>query len=402
VVLIYTSSDIRKLNSQRIIKVVAENGPISKVEIAEKAGLTPVTVNTIVNKLIKKGIIVNEGIADSSGGRKASLYALKANAFYSVGINIGIDYLAIIVSNLRRVRIYTEIIHLNELMAPESCINLICKKLNSFLQAENIPKAKLLGIGLTLPGLVDVKSGRIMVLPNIPGWEDIDLKLKLEVEFQTHVIIEKDIYGSLLYLKNQKIFNGLNVVFLTIKGGIGMALLLDGKPYKGQNGIAGEIGHVAVREDGVRCKCGNFGCLELYASDYAIINKVRESVLKTKSQLTDEQLKNIDLDYVIKLYREGDAVCREVLLEASKYVGIMLSNMIKIYDPQCIVINCKWIKEVHEALAIIEDTIEKRNALINIKAEITVIYQEDIYLEGAVSLIFEHVLESVTANPLIE
>jgi N-acetylglucosamine repressor len=401
VIPIYTSSDIRKLNSQRIVKVILEEGPISKVDIAEKAGLTPVTVNTIVNKLIKNGMVVNEGIAKSSGGRKASLYAIKANAFYSVGINIGIDYLSIMICNLRKERLYTEIIHQNKSISPQTCIKLIDEKINQFLQTQNIPKSKLLGIGITLPGLVEAENGRVMLLPNIPGWENSDLKTVLQNEFQTLVIIEKDIYGSLLYLKNQKIFDCLNALILTIKGGIGMALFLDGKPYKGQNGIAGEIGHASVCEEGAQCNCGNFGCFELYSSDYAIINKVKE-LKKNNPQLTAEQLENINLDYVIKACREGDAVCRETLFEASRHVGVMLSNLTKIYDPKCIVINSKWLREVNETLAIIEQTMAKRNALINIKTEITVIYQEDIYLDGAVALVFERVLENAAENPLLD
>jgi N-acetylglucosamine repressor len=376
-----------------------ENGPISKVDIAEKLGLTLVTVNQITNILIKKGILVQEGVAESSGGRRAGLYAINAVAFYVIGINMGIHYVSIAIDNLRMETVYTDNIRLNAKSSSENVIRLICDRINQVLQTQGIAKTKLLGIGMTLPGLVDEEKGEVLLLPNMPGWENIPLKEILENEFQTYVTIEKDIYGSLIYLKNRKILTGSNAMLFAIKGGIGAAVLLNGKPYRGENGIAGEIGHALFQVNGDRYNYANSASFELYASDYGIINKVRD---QKRDQLTDEELENLDLTYVINSCQTGDNICKEVLLEAAEYVGIMLSNAIKFYDPKCIIIYCRWIKEVPETLEKIENIIQNSNTLIKMNTEIQVMYQKDIYLEGAVTLVFEHMLESIVDNPLVE
>lgn len=375
-----------------------ENGPISKVDIAEKLGLTLVTVNQITNNLIKKGILVQEGVAESSGGRRAGLYAVNAAAFYVVGINIGIHYVSFAVDNLRMETIYTDSIRLNVKSSPQDVTRLICGKINQVLQIQSITKTKLLGIGVTLPGLVDGEKGQVLLLPNMPGWESFPLKEVLQNEFQTYVSIEKDIYGSLIYLKNRKMLTGSNAMLFAIKGGIGAAVLLNGKPYRGENGIAGEIGHslFQVSGDGNDESDTSF---ESYASDYGIIDKVKT---KKSAQLTVEELNGLDLTYIINSCQAGDVTCKEVLLEAAGYVGIMLSNAIKFYDPKCIIIYSRWIKEVPEALAKIEKIIQNSNTLITMNTEIRVIYQNDIYLEGAVTIVFEHMLESIVDNPLVE
>lgn len=368
------------------------------MDIAEKLGLTLVTVNQITNNLIKKGILIQEGVAESSGGRRAGLYAVNAVAFYVVGINIGIRYVSIAVDNLRMETVYTDSIRLNTKSSPQDVTRLICGKINQVLQIQPITKTKLLGIGVTLPGLVDGEKGQVVLLPNMPGWENFPLKEVLQNEFQTYVTIEKDIYGSLIYLKNRKILTGSNAMLFAIKGGIGAAVLLNGKPYRGENGIAGEIGHALFRVSGDGNDDSDTS-FESYASDYGIINKVK---VKKSAQLTVEELDDLDLTYIINSCQTGDDTCKEVLLEAAEYVGIMLSNAIKFYDPKCIIIYCRWIKEVPETLAKIENIIQNSNTLIKMNTEIQVMYQKDIYLEGAVTIVFEHMLESIVDNPLVE
>ena len=401
-----TTIDLRKKNTLLTLKTIMEGDSITKADVANKTGLTLMTVNTIMNSLMKKAIITDCGVADSSSGRKATLYTVNPAAHNIIGVNIDVGTITFAVSDFNlRIR-EAIVLETNNNTSPEETIDLILKTIVGLIKNHCIKPASILGVGVTVPGPVDEISGVIHSFPNLKGWANIPLKDVLKEKLDIPVFVEKDNYASVLYLKRNLDNTYKNVVSLTIKGGIGTGILLGGRLFRGENGIAGEIGHVSVDMDGPRCNCGNFGCLEIYASDYAIIKNVKNSIEKgVKSGIlcvNDDEIDHLDIDKIIEAALNGDELCRDTILKAAEYVGLAVSNAIKFYDPGYFIINSRWIKEIKEAHSIITDITKERCTLVqNDKINLAFFYEKDVYLMGALKLVREHVIANTYNNRLI-
>lgn len=401
-----TTVDLRKKNTLITLKAIMDGGSITKADVAAKIGLTLMTVNTIMNDLSKKDIITDCGIADSNSGRKATLYTVNPSVHHIIGVDIGVGTVNIGISDLNLNTKEALALDVNNSNSPEETINIILKSVLELMKTHKVKVGNVLGIGITVPGPVNETNGIIHFLPNLKGWDDVTLKDIFEKNLGIPVFVEKDNYASALYLKRRLGSADKNVVSLTIKGGIGTGILLKGSLYRGENGVAGEIGHVSVDVDGPRCNCGNFGCLEVFASDFAIVKDVKKSIKNgEKSSVLskyDYNIESLDINRIIKAAADGDELCLDTVFKAAKYIGIAVSNALKFYDPGYFVINSRWIKEIDGVSRIITDIVKEKCTLIQRdRINLVFIYEEDVYLKGALMLVGEHVLENTVNNRLI-
>ena len=399
-----TITDLRKKNTLVVLKSIMQSGVISKVDVAAQTGLTLMTVNTIINNLVEKNVLIEQGAADVSTGRKAVLYALNPSDYYLLGVNIGIGSVTMAVSNLINEKIDMREIKFSTQNKPDETIAIIKEALRGALKRHDIKTGNVLGMGVAVPGPVNEKTGVVYSLPNLKGWEGVPLKDIFEETFDMPVIVEKDTYASVLYLKTCLEIPYEDVVSLTIKGGIGTGIVLGGNLHRGNNGIAGEIGHVTVVTDGPRCNCGNLGCLECYASDLSIENEVKNRIQDGKAcKISYSDANGPLIDDIIAAAKDGDKLCLSVIQKAAKYLGIAVSNAIKFYDPACFIINSKWVKEISGASEAVTEVVKEQGILLpHQENNIVFLYEENAYLMGALSLVSEHALAEITNNRLIE
>ena len=388
-----TTIDLRKKNTLIALRAIVEFGPITKVDIALKTDLTLMTINTIVNNLLKKNIIKDFGIAESTSGRKATLYAVDPSAYYIVGVNIGVDQITCAITDFDLNTKDITSVKIHPSYTPTKIINLIYESIIEILEKNKITTRGVLGIGVTVPGLVEELNGMVHSLPNIKGWVEIVLKDILENKLNVTVFVEKDNHASVLYLKRNISREYKNVVSLTVKGGIGTGILLNGSLYRGEHGIAGEIGHISLDANGPKCNCGNLGCLEVYSSDMAIVKEVKNNIL------TD---KDLDIDDIIMAAKKGDEAYCKAILDAASYIAIAVCNTLYFYDPGYFLINCKWINEIPQAKQIITKTVNDKCTLLRRqKINIQFNYEEHAYLKGAVFLVFDYMLNNITHTRLL-
>jgi len=198
---------------------------------------------------------------------------------------------------------------------------------------------ELAGIGAGIPGLV-TDGGIITFSPNIP-LRDFNLRKVLNKKYDVPVVIGNDVnvamFGEFKYLNRSDL---KHVLGLFVGTGVGGAIIIDGKLYQGQ-GAAAEFGHMVVNSDGVFCGCGSQGCLEAYASKWAIqeflrsqIKKGRKSTLKDILE-TDDVIKSSAIE---KAYSEGDEITAEAIDRAIRYLGIALGSLINLFNPQMIIL----------------------------------------------------------------
>ncbi|HLX82694.1 MAG TPA: ROK family protein [Terriglobales bacterium] len=192
--------------------------------------------------------------------------------------------------------------------------------------------APLLGIGIGVPGIIDMQTGLVRESPNLPDWVDYPARAVIEERLKAVVILENDANVAALgekWLGAAKDFS--DMAMLTLGTGVGGGLVLGGSIWRGANGMAGEFGHTTVEPDGYQCGCGNRGCLEAYASATAIVRQAKEAITKNGSSALADAA-NSDPEFSAKsiynLAIQGDEDARRIFRYVGRCIGMVLSNMV--------------------------------------------------------------------------
>jgi glucokinase len=203
-------------------------------------------------------------------------------------------------------------------------------------------RGDFLGVGIGSPGPLDRARGVVIVTPNL-GWRDFPLRDEVSKRVNLPATLDNDANCATIgewWCGAAK--GGRNVVGMTIGTGIGGGLILDGKLYHGASDAAGEIGHTTIDSTGRRCKCGNYGCLEAYTSGPAIAERAREVVEGDDDSLlagmVDGDLGRITAQTVFEASKRGDRVALEVVRDTAHFLGVGISNLINIFNPDTFVI----------------------------------------------------------------
>ncbi len=201
---------------------------------------------------------------------------------------------------------------------------------------------EVLGVGIGSPGPLDTHSGTVLMTPNL-GWTDMPLRDRVSEAVELRATLDNDANCAVLGEWWRGAARGGRVVVgLTIGTGIGGGIVLDGRIFHGASDVAGEIGHASIDPTGRRCKCGNYGCLEAYASGPAIANRALEGIAAgTRSRLpdyVDGDLSAITAQTVSEAARDGDAFCLEVIRETAHFLGGAVANLLNIFNPDTVVI----------------------------------------------------------------
>lgn len=211
------------------------------------------------------------------------------------------------------------------------------------MAATGAKRTDFIGIGIGSPGPLDRDKGIVIVTPNL-GWVDFPLRDRISNLAGLPATLDNDANCATVGEWWQGAAKGANnVIGMTIGTGIGGGLIIDGRLYHGASDVAGEIGHTTIDSTGRRCKCGNYGCLEAYASGPAIAERAREAldVEIDKSALADMvggQLDRITAQTVYDAAKAGDLVAREVVRDTARFLGAGIANMLNIFNPDCVVV----------------------------------------------------------------
>jgi glucokinase len=192
--------------------------------------------------------------------------------------------------------------------------------------------SQLMGIGIGVPGIIDMQTGLLRESPNLPGWAEYPVRAEIERRLKTIVILENDANVAALgekWLGAAKDY--LDVAMLTLGTGVGGGLVIGGLIWRGANGMAGEFGHTTVEPEGHPCGCGNRGCLEQYASATAVVRLAKEAIAKnSKSELASAA--HVDAEFSAKsiynLAIQGDEDAKRIFRYVGRCLGIVLSSLV--------------------------------------------------------------------------
>src|SRR5438093_893236 len=200
-----------------------------------------------------------------------------------------------------------------------------------------------LGIGVGAPGPLDREKGIVVVAPNL-GWRDFPLRDRIANRLKLHATLDNDANCATVgewWLGAAR--GGRDVVGITIGTGIGGGLIINGDLYHGASDVAGEIGHTTIDVNGRLCKCGNYGCLEAYASGPAIATRAREALIREDAasllpSLVDGQLERLTAETVYTAAKKGDGLANEIVRDTAKYLGAGIATLLNVINPDVVVV----------------------------------------------------------------
>ncbi len=319
--------DIKNINQGLVLKVIENNGPISRAAIGKIIGLTPPTISAIVRDLINRGIVSEIGKGDSSGGKKPILIQINSESAYIIAVDLGSENgIRVALMDLSCDIVKEKSYHEKDPFTIQNLKNTLSIIINDFLEEIEIPLKKILNICIGVPGIIDYNEMKITAAPYL-NWEISINDLSLS-EPDIPVILENDVNLMALGEKAKGIAQEFdNFVFVGERTGIGAGIIINGKLHQGANNAVGEIGYLLVDPEYAPKNSKDFGCLEKLASSRVIIEKARKRIGK--------QVKIME---IFKLAAEGDSVAAGIIKETLKFLAYGIGNISCVLNPELVVI----------------------------------------------------------------
>jgi glucokinase-like ROK family protein len=390
---------MKDYNKKSVLKIIQNRGPISRAEIANMIDLSRPSVSGIVSQLMDEGWIRELTTEKNERGRKPRPLEIDPNSKFAIGVEIGAFKVRVIVCNLHAIIVESESFSMNQESSAMDVLDKICRIVNEKKRLYQGENKQVIGIGIGMHGAVDPIKGVALFAPNL-GWKHIDLKDYIEKNTELLTIIENDCNSSAL---GELWFgHGLGedkFITVLVDYGIGSSIINDGKIYRGVHHIAGQIGHITVDEDGPKCTCGNYGCLEVMASEPAIIKQLKKRIrLGERSILTQntDDMSKIEIKDIYTAAKNGDKLSQDVIERAGRYLGLGFANLINLFDPKFLIIGGGIVEVADIVVPIIKDIIRIK-VMGDEAKEIPILvssFGQNLYSIGAATLVIEKEINS--------
>ena len=341
---------IKNLNTSCILDAIREKGMISRADIARQTGLTPATVSNITAEMMDLGLIEETERGASNGGRKPVMLSIRSSVCKFAGVHISSDTLETAIVDTDANILWHERAVLpkgvRHTQALDQAIRMIGKG------QESLGADRISGIGVCVHGLVRSEEGLLVYAPNL-GWENVRIGDVMESEFSVPAVVENDVHAMTLaeswcgFARSVK-----DYVYLYIGPGIGGSVVFNNELYKGYGGFAGEFGHNTIEPDGPLCTCGNRGCFQALASETTMLENFRKRKGAAAAGFTFADM--------MCEAKAGDADAREVILQAARYIGVEVGNIINALSPSLIVINGRVTGFGNMVMTVIDDEVRRR------------------------------------------
>lgn len=287
-----------------------------------------------------------------------------------IGIDVGGTNVKIALVDEKGKIIYSNSVPTYAKMGYEYTVNNIKQAIKDLMKETNTTEKDIEGIGFDFPGQVDCKTGVVKLAPNIPGWVNVPIAKMIEDEFHIPTRIDNDVRCAALGELKFGAGKGCeNFICITVGTGIGSGIVINGKVVRGATNAAGEIGHIKLQmKDGPICGCGDTGCLEAFASGPAIVALAQDYIKGGKStkfrEMAAAEGGEITPYMVAKAAEEGDPVAKRIFEIVGEYIGIGLTSVINLLNPEKIIIGGGVAESGELLLEPIRCTIKERAMVV--------------------------------------
>lgn len=260
---------------------------------------------------------------------------------FRIGVDVGGTNVKIALVDLQGSIIYSNSVPTRAEMGYEYTIDNMKQAITDLMKETKTDKNVIGGIGFGFPGQIDYEKGIVRLAPNIPGWVEVPIAAMIEKEFGIPTRVDNDVRCAALGELNYGAGVGCeNLICITVGTGIGSGLIINGKLVRGANNAAGELGHIKLQMNGgPLCGCGDFGCLEAFASGPAIVAMAEEYIKGGKSTKYREMANHGITPFIVaEAAKQGDAVAQRIFTIVGEYIGIGLTSVVNLLNPEKIII----------------------------------------------------------------
>ncbi|WP_329173793.1 MULTISPECIES: ROK family transcriptional regulator [unclassified Streptomyces] len=321
-----SQSSLHRANLERVVRAVRLAGSLTQAEIARSTGLSAATVSNIVRELRDNGTV--QVTPTSSGGRRARSVALSGDAGIVVGVDFGHSHLRVAVGNLAHQVLAEQSEPIDVDASASQGFDRAEQLVARLVESTGISPQKVLGVGLGVPGPIDVESGALGSTAILPGWSGINPRQEMSDRLGVPVQVDNDAnlgaLGELVWGGGRGV---KDLAYIKVASGVGAGLVIDGRIYRGPGGTAGEIGHITLDESGPVCRCGNRGCLETFTAARYVLELLRGS-----------HGEGLTVPRMVQLAREGDPGCRRVTGDVGRHIGMGVASLCNLLNPSRIVL----------------------------------------------------------------
>lgn len=313
----------------------------------------------VLNELIEEGAVVESGYASSTGGRRPLVYSLKADMLYIVSVAMDQLVTRIAILDMQNNYILEPLRIELPLSKNPDALSQLTQHINSYILSSGISKQTITGIGIGMPGFVDVTKGiNHSYLKTESGSSIVKI---VEAAVGVPVFIDND--SSLIALAELKFGAARNkqtVMVLNVGWGIGLGMIVKGELFRGNNGFAGEFSHLPLFSNNIMCSCGKSGCLETESSLFIVTKKAIEGLKEGRASM----LKNLTLEHaedssksIMEAAVKGDKYAIELLSEAGYHIGRGIAILIHLFNPELVVLSGRgsvggkiWLAPIQQAI----------------------------------------------------
>ncbi|WP_311979567.1 ROK family transcriptional regulator [Promicromonospora citrea] len=320
-----SQTSLREANRARIVSAVQQRGSLTQIELAGVTGLSPATISNIVKELSAAGVLHTANSVRN--GRRALQVTLARNLGLVAGIRFGQRSLDVALADASMRVLAEQRMPLAPDHRADAGLQRTAMLVREMLQDVDAKPDELLAVGVGVPAPVDIRTGEVVTVGMMRGWDGVRVDEALEAELGVPVSTDND--STLAAIAEARFGAGAgydSVAYVRASHGVGGGLVLGGRAVHGRSGVAGEIGHVSVDENGPVCRCGNRGCLEMLVGASSLLSMLPESA------------GHLTLADLVARARDGDAGCRRVVFDAGRHLGVALANLCNLVDPDVVVI----------------------------------------------------------------
>ncbi len=389
---------VRKFNTAVVLNTIRHHAPLSRAEVAKFTGLNRSTVSQIINALLERKLVQETILQSDRVGRPGLLLELNPSGGFAIGIEIGVDYISLVVTDFLANVLWRKRSKSDAHDSIEQILERAYQLTEEGLQKGYALKLTPLGIGLGVPGLVDLQHGELMFAPNL-NWTNIPVSRLWSERFNLPVFVDNEAKAAAL---GEYYFGAArgehNFIFLTGGVGLGAGVMIDGKLFRGSHGYASEVGHMIMEPDGELCGCGKRGCWETQVSPRAVIRRFQESlrqgVPSTVLLAADNNVNNIGFETITNAASEGDNAAIVAMQEVGEKLGFGIANLVNVFNPDMVILGGE-LNYASELLLPVVRKVVNANSLKLESQGLKIVpsaHGQDACVMGAVALVLDDIL----------
>lgn len=392
---------IQGLNSteKKILNLIQKKGSMTKSELLEITEMKLTSLNRVMNKLLEENLILKVGIAESTGGRKPTLYDVNAEYGYIIGVNISRIYSSVVIVNMKMDIIANMKFTMTERHTPEITVEAIAEIININLEKLKIVKDKVLGVGIGTVGPLDRERGMMLNVNTFPalGWENANIRELLERQIKVPILLDNGantaVIGEALYGygKGYK-----NIAYFNCGIGIRTGITNGSTLIRTINDTEDAFGHMIIDINGEPCSCGNRGCIESYVSIPSIVNRFKEEIKFGNSTTILKPIMDVKYFDICDAAIHGDKLSKVLIENAGEILGTGLVNFSNLLNPDLIILSGPLVNYCNIFFDIVEKTFHNKTYF---KKEKKVIFnkggkfKDDSIALGAAAMFLEQILK---------